>query len=654
VPPFNLVSDYEPAGDQPRAIEELVAGLERGDRHQVLLGVTGSGKTFTIANVLQRVQRPALVIAHNKTLAGQLYGEFKQLFPENAVAFFVSYYDFYQPEAYKPQSDTYIEKETRVNDEIDRMRHVATHALVTRRDVIIVASVSCIFGLGPVESYGEMFVKVGKGEAVGRDALLRRLVDIQYSRNDLDFHRGTFRVRGDVVDVFPVYEDSRALRISFWGEEVEAIHLMDPLRGKKLEELGEVSIYPGTHYVTGADTLHRAMGDIREELGRRLREYRAAGRVLEAQRLEQRTQYDLEMMEQMGYCNGIENYSRHLSGRLPGEPPPTLIDYLPHDAIVVIDESHQTIPQLRGMFRGDRSRKETLVEYGFRLPSALDNRPLTYEEFDVRVGQRVCISATPADFEIGQAGGVVVEQIIRPTGLVDPRVEVRPAETQVDDVIAEIRKVVAEGHRVLVTTLTKRMAEDLTDYLAEQDIRTRYLHSDVKTLERMEIVRELRQGTFDVLVGINLLREGLDMPEVALVAILDADREGFLRSTTSLIQTMGRAARNLHGRVLLYADKMTDAVRLAVDESGRRRSKQEEHNRAHGITPRSIEKAIAEIRDFEPPPPREALDPQEDLEEVLSRLEQEMFQAAEDLQFERAAEIRDRIRDLRQWHLKTR
>jgi excinuclease ABC subunit B len=654
VPPFNLVSDFQPTGDQPRAVEELVAGLQRGDRHQVLLGVTGSGKTFTIANVLQKVQRPALVIAHNKTLAGQLYGEFKQLFPETAVAFFVSYYDFYQPEAYKPQSDTYIEKETRVNDEIDRMRHVATHALVTRRDVIIVASVSCIFGLGPVESYGEMNVKVAKGEAVGRDTLLRRLVDIQYSRNDLDFHRGTFRVRGDVVDVFPVYEDSHALRISFWGEEVESIHLMDPLRGKKLEELQEVSIYPGTHYVTGADTLKKAMGDIREELGQRLREYRSAGRELEAQRLEQRTQYDLEMMEQMGYCNGIENYSRHLSGRLPGDPPPTLIDYLAHDALVVIDESHQTVPQLKGMFRGDRSRKETLVEHGFRLPSALDNRPLTYEEFDVRVGQRICVSATPADFEIDQAGGVVVEQIIRPTGLVDPQVEVRPAETQVDDVIAEIRKVVADGQRVLVTTLTKRMAEDLTDYLAEQNIRTRYLHSDVKTLERMEIVRELRQGTFDVLVGINLLREGLDMPEVALVAILDADREGFLRSTTSLIQTMGRAARNLHGRVLLYADQETNAIRLALEESGRRRSKQEEHNRAHGITPRSIQKAIADIREFEPEPPKEALDPEENLEQILARLEREMFQAAEDLEFERAAEIRDRIRDLKQWHLKTR
>jgi excinuclease ABC subunit B len=655
VPAFRLVSDFQPTGDQPRAIEELVTGLGRRDRHQVLLGVTGSGKTFTMASVLQRVQRPALVIAHNKTLAGQLYGEFRQLFPDNAVAFFVSYYDYYQPEAYKPQSDTYIEKETRVNDEIDRMRHVATHALVTRRDVIIVASVSCIFGLGAVEAYGEMHVRVKTGEAVGRDALLRRLVDIHYSRNDLDFHRGTFRVRGDVVDVFPVYEDSRAVRISFFGEEVEAIHLVDPLRGKKLEPLGEVSIYPGSHYVTGADTLKRAMTGIREELSGRLREFKAAGRELEAQRLQQRTLYDLEMMEQMGYCNGIENYSRHLSGRLPGDPPPTLIDYLPHDAVVIIDESHQTLPQLRGMFRGDRSRKETLVEYGFRLPSALDNRPLKYEEFDARVGQRVYVSATPTAFEIDQAGGVVVEQIIRPTGLVDPQVEVRPAGAQVDDVVGEIRRVVSDGHRVLVTTLTKRMAEDLTDFLAEQEIRVRYLHSDVKTLERMEIVRELREGAFDVLVGINLLREGLDMPEVALVTVLDADREGFLRSATSLIQTMGRAARNLHGRVILYADQVTDAIRQAVEESERRRNIQEEYNRIHGITPRSIQKAITGMHELEPLPlDREAagLKGEEDLEQTLARLEREMFAAAEVLEFERAAEIRDRIRDLKQLHLR--
>jgi excinuclease ABC subunit B len=657
VPSFKLVSDFEPAGDQPRAIGELVAGLGRGDRHQVLLGVTGSGKTFTIANVLQRLQRPALVIAHNKTLAGQLYYEFKQLFPQNAVAFFVSYYDFYQPEAYQPNSDTYIEKETRINDEIDRMRHVATHALVTRRDVIIVASVSCIFGLGPVESYGEMRVRVRAKEVIGRDVLLRRLVDIQYSRNDLDFHRGTFRVRGDVVDVFPVYEDSRALRISFWGDEVEAIHRMDPLRGKKLQSLEEVSIYPGTHYVTGADTIKRAVVGIRDELGERLREYRAAGRELEAQRLEQRTFYDLEMLEQMSYCNGIENYSRHLSGRRPGDPPPTLIDYLSPDAVVVIDESHQTVPQLRGMYRGDRSRKETLVEYGFRLPSALDNRPLRYEEFDARVGQRIYVSATPADFEIDRTGGVVVEQIIRPTGLLEPRVEVRPAAIQVDDVITEIRKAISAGWRVLVTTLTKRMAEDLTDFLAEQDIRVRYLHSDVKTLERLEIVRELREGAFDVLVGINLLREGLDMPEVALVAILDADREGFLRSTTSLIQTMGRASRNVHGRVLLYADRETNAIRQAIEESERRCSIQAEHNRVHGITPRSIEKAVAGIREAEPVPSGEAAaglwDPEE-FEQTLARLEKEMFTAAEVLEFERAAEIRDRIRDLKQLHLRLR
>jgi excinuclease ABC subunit B len=647
---FKLVSDFEPAGDQPGAIDELCAGLERGDRHQVLLGVTGSGKTFTIANVLERVQRPALVIAHNKTLAGQLYSEFRQLFPKNAVAFFVSYYDYYQPEAYKPQSDTYIEKETRINDEIDRMRHVATHALVTRRDVIIVASVSCIFGLGPVESYGEMHVRVRAGENVGRDVLLRRLVDIHYSRNDLDFHRGTFRVRGDVVDVFPVYEDERAVRIDFFGDQVEQIHHIDPLRGRKLEPLDEVSIYPGSHYVTGVDSLRRAVEGIRQELRGRLFEYRQAGRELEAQRLEQRTLYDLEMLEQMGYCNGIENYSRHLSGRPPGDPPPTLIDYLPHDAVVVIDESHQTLPQLKGMFRGDRSRKQTLVEYGFRLPSALDNRPLTYEEFDGRVGQRIHVSATPGDFEIAEAGGVVVEQIIRPTGLVDPQVEVRPAANQVDDVTAEIRRVAAAGHRVLVTTLTKRMAEDLTDFLAEQDIRVRYLHSDIKTLDRMQIVSELRRGDFDVLVGINLLREGLDMPEVAMVAVLDADREGFLRSCTSLIQTMGRAARNLNGRVILYADMQTDAVRRAVEESRRRRDIQAEHNRTHKITPRSIQKAVASLQPQAQEPA--ALGKPEDLESEIARLEREMLKAAEALEFERAAELRDRVRDLRQLHLR--
>ncbi len=652
---FQLTSGFEPAGDQPRAIAELVAGLERGDRHQVLLGVTGSGKTFTIAAVLQRVQRPALVIVHNKTLAGQLYSEFRQFFPDNAVAFFVSYYDYYQPEAYVPQSDTYIEKDSSINDEIDRMRHVATHHLVTRRDVIIVASVSCIFGLGPVENYGEMRVGVRTGEEAGRDRLLRRLVEIQYTRNDLDFHRGTFRVRGDVVDVFPVYEEERALRLSFFGDEVESIHWFDPLRGQRLDPVDSVDIYPGSHYVTPAGSLARARQTIRDELDERLRELSDGGRLVEAQRLGQRTSYDLEMLEQAGYCNGIENYSRHLSGRLPGEPPPTLIDYLPHDAVVVIDESHQTLPQFKGMVRGDRSRKQTLVEYGFRLPSALDNRPLTYEEFDARAGQRIYVSATPAAAEVDLARGVVVEQIIRPTGLEDPAVEVRPATTQVDDLFGEIRAVSKQGHRVLVTTLTKRMAEDLTDFLGEHGVRVRYMHSDVKTLERLDIVRDLRAGLFDVLVGINLLREGLDIPEVALVAILDADREGFLRSEIALIQTIGRAARNADGRVILYADRRTPAIDRAVGKTERRRELQREYNRAHGITPTTILKAIVEFREeaveesrvSERPPEYARGDPMEQVAELRRR----MLQAAEELEFELAAELRDRIRAIKRRHL---
>ncbi len=656
---FALQSEFSPAGDQPKAIAELAAGLERGDRHQVLLGVTGSGKTFTVASLLQQVGRPALVIAHNKTLAGQLYAEFREFFPENAVAFFVSYYDYYQPEAYVPQSDTYIEKDASINDEIDRMRHVATHNLLTRRDVIIVASVSCIFGLGPVENYGEMKVGVRVGEEVGRDRLLRRLVEIQYSRNDVDFHRGTFRVRGDVVDVFPVYEDERALRLSFWGDEIEEIHWFDPLRGRRQQDLEAVDIYPGSHYVTPGDTLDRARGTIREELRQRLGALRDDGKLLEAQRLEQRTLYDLEMLEQLGYCHGIENYSRHLSGRLPGEPPPTLIDYLPHDALIVIDESHQTLPQLKGMVRGDLSRKQTLVDYGFRLPSALDNRPLTYEEFDARVGQRIYVSATPSPFEVDLAQGVVVEQIIRPTGLVDPAVEVRPARTQVDDLLGEIRDVVAGGDRVLVTTLTKRMAEDLTEFLTEHGVRVRYMHSDIDTLERLEIVRQLRLGAFDVLVGINLLREGLDIPEVALVAILDADREGFLRSETALVQTIGRAARHVGGRVLLYADKRTPSIERAIFETERRRRRQQAHNRRHGITPAGIHKAIAEVRQAaaEPEPDRLAeVAPEyglEDSTERVAELERRMLAAAEQLDFERAAELRDRVRAIRRRHLFT-
>ncbi len=651
---FELRSDFKPAGDQPKAIDELVQGLERGDKHQVLLGVTGSGKTFTIANVIQRLQRPALVIAHNKTLAGQLYSEFQQFFPNNAVAFFVSYYDYYQPEAYVPQSDTFIEKDASINDEIDRMRHVATHHLVTRRDVIIVASVSCIFGLGAAENYGEMKVGVSVGQEAGRDRVLRRLVEIQYSRNDIDFHRGTFRVRGDVVDVFPIYEQDRALRLSFFGDEVESIHWFDPLRGKKIEELDNIDIYPGSHYVTPGETLTRAVSTIRDELRERLAVLKAEGKLIEAQRLEQRTMYDLEMMEQMGYCAGIENYSRHLSGRRSGEPPPTLIDFLPHDAVVVIDESHQTLPQLRGMVRGDRSRKQTLVDYGFRLPSALDNRPLTYEEFDARVGQRIYVSATPSKFEIDLAGGVVVEQIIRPTGLLDPEVEVRPAQTQIDDLFGEIHKTVGKGFRVMVTTLTKRMAEDLTDFLSDQGIRVRYMHSDIKTLERLAIVRDLRLGKFDVLVGINLLRAGLDIPEVALVAILDADREGFLRSATALVQTIGRAARNSHGRVILYADKRTDALISAVDETNRRRGIQRGYNAQHGVVPASIEKAVSAgtIIDAaddvaEKQGPYDTGDPLAQ----IARLEKQMLQAAGALEFERAAKLRDRVIMLKRIHL---
>ncbi len=651
---FELKADFEPAGDQPRAIEELVQGLLRDDRHQVLLGVTGSGKTFTIANVIQQVQRPALIIAHNKTLAGQLYNEFQQFFPNNAVAFFVSYYDYYQPEAYVAQSDTFIEKDASINDEIDRMRHVATHHLVTRRDVIIVASVSCIFGLGAAENYGEMKVDVRVGQDAGRDRLLRRLVEIQYSRNDVDFHRGTFRVRGDVVDVFPIYENERALRLCFFGDEVESIEWFDPLRGKKIEQIESIDIYPGSHYVTPGRTLERAVTTIREELRERLGVLRAEGKLVEAQRLEQRTMYDLEMMEQMGYCAGIENYSRHLSGRRSGEPPPTLIDFLPHDAMVIIDESHQTLPQLRGMVRGDRSRKQTLVDYGFRLPSALDNRPLTYEEFDARVGQRIYVSATPARLEVDLAGGVVVEQIIRPTGLLDPEVEVRPAKTQIDDLFGEIKETVARGFRVMVTTLTKRMAEDLTDYLSEQGVKVRYMHSDIQTLERLAIVRDLRLGKFNVLVGINLLREGLDIPEVALVAILDADREGFLRSETSLVQTIGRAARNDQGRVLLYADKITDAMDKAIGETNRRRSIQRSYNQQHGVVPASIEKSVTRggmLDEADGVADHQASYDAGDPLQQIARLEKQMLQAARALEFERAAKLRDKVLALKRLHL---
>ncbi|MEW6333418.1 MAG: excinuclease ABC subunit UvrB [Thermodesulfobacteriota bacterium] len=653
---FRLVSGFEPRGDQPRAIAELVEGLEQGQRYQVLLGVTGSGKTFTMANVIAAVNRPALVIAHNKTLAAQLYGEFKSLFPENAVAYFVSYYDYYQPEAYIPSTDTYIEKDSSINDEIDKLRHAATHFLFERRDVIIVASVSCIYGLGSPEAYQGMLLMLEEGMEIPRDAILSRLVEIQYERNDVDFHRGTFRVRGDVVEIFPSYEQEKAIRVELFGDTVEAISVVDPLRGKTVERLRRTAIYPGSHYVTTQDNLKRAIGVIREELGERLRELNRDSKLLEAQRLEQRTHFDIEMMEEMGYCSGIENYSRHLTGRKPGQPPPTLMEYLPKDALVFIDESHATIPQLNAMYRGDRSRKETLVDYGFRLPSALDNRPLRFEEFEAFENQRICVSATPALYESQRAGGRVVEQIIRPTGLMDPEIVVRPVAHQVDDLLGEIRRRAEQGERVLVTTLTKRMAENLTAYYEGLGVRVKYLHSDIHTLERVDIIRDLRMGEFDCLIGVNLLREGLDIPEVSLVAILDADKEGFLRSERSLIQTSGRAARNVAGMVIMYADSRTAAIRACVEVTERRRRIQAGYNEAHGITPASIKAQIHNVlgsvyeADYVTVPriteERAAYSSEKELTVVIARLKGEMKQAAGALEFEKAAEIRDRIRDL--------
>src|SRR5215471_8625177 len=574
---FALESEFDLRGDQPRAIEQLTEGLRRGDKAQVLLGVTGSGKTFTMAQVLSRVNRPALVMVHNKTLAAQLYQEFKRFFPRNAVEFFVSYYDYYQPEAYMPATDSYIEKEAIINDEIDRLRLSATRSLFERRDVIIVASVSCIYGLGSPESYYGLVVALSRGQQIDRDAMLRKLVEIQYERNDYEFTRGTFRVRGDIVEVYPSYEDI-GLRIGFFGDEVDELLTFDPLTGREIRRHERITVYPKSHFVTPRSRSLEAIESIKVELAQRLKELESAGRALEAQRLHQRTMFDLEMIKEIGYCHGIENYSRHLSGRAPGEPPPTLLDYLPADAIIIVDESHQTVPQVRGMYHGDRSRKEVLVEFGFRLPSALDNRPLNFEEWEARVGQVIYVSATPGPYELRQAGGVIVEQIIRPTGLVDPQIEIRPVRGQVDDLLGEIRTVVARGERVLVTTLTKRMAEDLASHYQEVGIRVRYLHSDIDTLERVQILRDLRLGTFDVLVGINLLREGLDLPEVSLVAILDADKEGFLRSGGALIQTMGRAARNVNGRALLYADVVTQSMRAAIDETERRRGVQEAYN----------------------------------------------------------------------------
>jgi excinuclease ABC subunit B len=655
---FTLVSDFRPQGDQPQAIDQLVEGLNQKQQHQVLLGVTGSGKTFSMAHVIARVNRPALVIAPNKTLAAQLYNEFKELFPNNAVRYFVSYYDYYQPEAYVPQSDLYIEKDAAINEEIDKMRHSATKALLERRDTIIVASVSCIYGLGSPETYFDLLLFVEEQTQIERDALLRQLVNIQYQRNDFDFHRGMFRVRGDVVEVFPAYEEAKAIRFEFFGDTVETIAEIDPLRGKVLRRLDKVTIYPASHYVTTSDRLKKATVSIRAELTERLAELQAENKLLEAQRLEQRTLYDLALLEEMGFCPGIENYSRHLDGRAPGEPPHTLLNYFPTDYVLFIDESHVTVPQIGGMYRGDRSRKETLVEYGFRLPSALDNRPLSFGEFERMAGQTIYVSATPGDYELRQSGRKVVEQLIRPTGLIDPEVIVRPAKTQVDDLLEEIRTRVGCGERVLATTLTKRLAEDLTDYYQELGIKVRYLHSDIDTLERVEIIRELRRGTFDVLIGINLLREGLDIPEVSLVAILDADKEGYLRSERSLIQTIGRAARNLNGMVLMYADKITDSMRRALDETLRRRRIQSAYNEAHNITPQSIRKAIfsplvkAYDADYVTVPlvaetEEEYLSPQQ-LAALLEQTRQEMKQAAAALEFERAAELRDRLQALEQ------
>ncbi|MEW5826272.1 MAG: excinuclease ABC subunit UvrB [Candidatus Bipolaricaulota bacterium] len=650
---FQISDRLAPCGDQPQAIEALAAGVLEGLPSQTLWGATGTGKTFTIAHVIQRVQRPTLVMAHNKTLTAQLANEFRELFPNNAVHYFVSYYDYYQPEAYLPQTDTYIEKDSSINDEIDRLRHAATAALFERRDVIIVASVSCIYGLGSPTSYYDLSLSVRRGEPADRDEVLRRLVGLQYNRNEIGFERGTFRVRGDTVEIIPAYED-RVVRLEFSGDEVERITLLDAVTGHVLREEAELTVFPASHYVTPEQQLKGAAESIAAELEERLNVLRSEGRLLEAQRLEQRTRYDLEMIEQMGYCSGIENYSRHLDGRKPDQPPSVLLDYFPSDFLLVIDESHQTVPQIRGMYHGDRARKTTLVDYGFRLPSALDNRPLTFTEFEERVHQIIFTSATPGPYEERRSVRVV-EQVIRPTGLVDPEVEIRPVRGQVDHLLGAIREVVGRGDRVLVTTLTKRMAEDLTEYLVEAGVRARYLHSEIETLDRLDILRELRQAKFDVLVGINLLREGLDLPEVALVAVLDADKEGFLRSGTSLIQTIGRAARNVRGRVVLYADQITDSIRYAVEQTNRRREIQLAYNREHSITPRTVEREVTDIMDVlrgapaAPTVVRERPRPKrkDELVALLADLEREMVQAAEKLEFERAAALRDEIRSLR-------
>ncbi|MCL4215572.1 MAG: excinuclease ABC subunit UvrB [Candidatus Hydrogenedentes bacterium] len=650
---FKLVTPYKPAGDQPQAIEALTHGLREGLPHQVLLGVTGSGKTFTIANVVEAVNRPTLIMAPNKILAAQLYAEFKGLFPENAVGYFVSYYDYYQPEAYVPTTDTYIEKESSVNEEIDKMRHAATQALLTRRDVLIVASVSCIYGIGSPETYRELRVEVETGDACSREKLVAGLVAMQYQRNDLDFHRGTFRVRGDTIDVFPAYEGATALRIELFGDDVDGLYEIDPLRGQVNRKLRRAAIYPGTHYATTQDNIKRAIKGIEAELAGRLQEFEDEGKLLERQRLDQRTRFDIEMLNEIGFCSGIENYSRHLDGRMPGEPPHTLISYFPDDYLLVIDESHISVPQIGGMYKGDRSRKDKLVDYGFRLPSARDNRPLKFKEFEKRVNQAIYVSATPRAYELEKSEGLIIEQVVRPTGLVDPEVEVRPAGSQVDDLLDEVRKVAERNERVLVTTLTKRMAEDLTDYLSDLKVRVKYMHSDVDTLDRIELVRALRSGEYDVLIGINLLREGLDIPEVALVAILDADKEGYLRSDSSLIQTCGRAARNVHGRVIMYADSVTGSMQRALDEMERRRERQLAYNKEHNITPRSIQKEITNIlatvyeQDYVTVP--KVAEETEDYmtsgnwQKTLGQLRKKMKEAAANMEFEKAAEYRDRM-----------
>lgn len=664
---FKLHVPFQPAGDQPTAIQSLVTGIENGFAYQTLLGVTGSGKTYTMANVIQAIQRPTLILAPNKTLAAQLYGEMKEFFPENAVEYFVSYYDYYQPEAYVPSSDTYIAKDASINDHIEQMRLSATKALLQRQDAVIVATVSAIYGLGDPKMYLSMVMHLDRGDKVDQRFILRRLAELQYTRNDVDLHRATYRVRGDVIDVYPAESDSEAVRIELFGEEIESLAYFDPLTGEIIRRVPRLTIFPKSHYVTPRETILKSIDEIRVDLRIRLEELYKLNKLVEAQRLEQRTTYDLELMKELGYCQGIENYSRYLSGRAPGEPPPTLFDYLPKNALLIIDESHVTIPQLHGMYRGDRSRKETLVEYGFRLPSALDNRPMRYEEFSARAPQTIYVSATPTDFELSQSAAII-EQVVRPTGLLDPEVEVRPATSQVDDLLSEITKRVATGDRILVTTLTKRMAEDLTEYLTEHKIRVRYLHSDVGTVERVEIIRDLRLGTFDVLVGINLLREGLDLPEVSLVAILDADKEGFLRSQTSLIQTIGRVARHFNGKAILYADRITGSMQRAIEETERRREKQKEYNLQHGITPKSVKKAVHDVMEgaYADNSVRGRLFPKAKVSDEklqfaalspeaftakLAKLENQMYEHAHNLEFEEAARLRDLIHELRELSL---